>query len=130
MANPIVLVTDHCYLQCQSVNSIIINEPDGSDDDGRLFILRKRKKKSAKKKVTPKQKYQICIDFVPVAVSNVNGSGRNDFSVTVTVSIMGHEACLKLFGELCHQIREQLPDHLFLNQLVDRFLAEDNKSAD
>jgi hypothetical protein len=132
MAN-IVLVTDHCYLQCQAINFIAINEVESKAEEPSLFVTsrqkRSRKNKfnrgSKKKQAKPERLYQVVIDFIPIGNPNTGGSlSRGNDQAQVGVTVVGRDTCLKLFATIVHQIREQQPDALYLNQLVERFLTE------
>src|ERR1035437_5596022 len=134
MAN-IVIVTDQCYLLCEAINYIAVNEVD-EDDRQKLSYFDKPKTKSRRiKKPTKKQldaldkkQVHIIIDFIPVAGTNVNNNSRrlgsNPDSTTVAITVTGKDRCLNLFSHMVEQIREQIPDHMFLDKLVDKFIQE------
>lgn len=133
MAN-IVLVTKQCYLLCEAINYISVEEIKDEDSELELFISSRPRKKNKKKKLTPKQKllnnlktenklYQIQIDFVPVPCTSTNNSSRGRESL-VTISVRGQNSCLTLYREILKQIREQQPDKLFLDKLVDQFFSD------
>jgi hypothetical protein len=139
----IVIVTSQCYLLCEAINHITMHdaeEPCEAKEEE--FGLSRRRRQHKKRRLTAKQKkaiafaklnqkYQIVIDFVPVSGSSPHlvhggGSGREN-STTVSITVRGRERCEALFSEMVEQIREQLPDNVFLNQLAERFLSEYSK---
>lgn len=140
MAN-IVIVSSRCYLLCESINWISIDiQGDTLDDDGdivfeeSLSTRRKNKKtKVSKRKTLSAEKerlnklnntfYKISVNFVPV-----NGGGnqmsRPDVR-QVDVLVRGHDKAMSTYHEMVTQIREQLPDQMFLDKLVEKLLSGD-----
>lgn len=131
----IVIVTRQCYLLCESINFISVHEMDEADKEDSLFFSPKLKRKS-KKKLTPKQQlleklkkaaqlYKITIDFIPTPTGSTNSSGLskgNHGSVDITVR--GYDRCIELYMDMISQIREQQPDKLFLDKMVEKFFTE------
>ena len=134
----IVIVTKQCYLLCESINYIAINEVDEDQEERavKFFDTHKKKRKGAKptKKQLEewkKQQYQIIIDFVPVnSISTNNNSlsrkGGGDSS-TVAIRVSGKDRCLDLFAHMVKQIREQIPDNKFLDDIVEEFIQENKE---
>lgn len=127
MAN-LVIVTKHCYLLCESINSISLEECDGQDE--KWAPLPKKKKKMALKPnkaiktdaIKNTLEYEITIDFIS---SMAPTSGRNGGSDrTLAIRIRGYDRALALYKDMVNQIREQLPDKLFLDKLCDKFFSE------
>lgn len=127
----IVIVTNQCYLLCDAINYIAIREiyEDQEEDDRLILNRRKRKRKlTQKQKMMQKLKketqlYEISIDFVSTNNGNAQSNSRHggpDNSLTIVVR--GYDNCLTLYKDMVDQIREQLPDKVFLDKLVDRFL--------
>jgi len=128
----IVIVTQQCYLLCESINYIAINEVQ-DEDDGLSFIRPKRTrrtKKSTKAQIEAwkKQQFQIIIDFIPVgSISQNNNISRNNSNTTsVNIRVTGRDRCLDLFAHMVQQIREQIPDNKFLDEIVEKFIQENN----
>ena len=147
MAN-IVIVSSHCYILCEAINHInvdIMSSIAGNyDEDDRaptMAFLNKAKNRRTKKSVKritkklseEKQRlannfYKITINFVPV---NRNSQGRNDDVRIVEIVIQGQDKAMNLYQEMINQIREQLPDQLFLDSLVSKLLegsGDDNQN--
>ena len=124
----IVIVTKQCYLLAEAINYITINEVRDDDYVKLDFDNSKKKSKKPTKKGTPDdaRQFQIIVDFIPLQgttttlKSNHNSSG----SVNVAVAVTGRERTLDLFAHMVDQIREQLPDQKFLDQMVEKFLTE------
>ena len=132
MAN-IVIVTKQCYLLAQAITYIAIDKVQDDQDKERLTFVKPRryKKKPTKRQIELAQLkemgqlYNININFIPVNNGiNISGSGRgNGETCELCITVGGREATLALFSDMVSQIREQLPDQLFLDTLVERFLT-------
>lgn len=132
----IVIVTKQCYLICESINYIIVNEiyEDDAESDLSMFSLREKPRKKRKTRRPTKKEldlieskqYNVVIDFVPINGINPNNGNKsligNNHSVAIRVT--GRSNCLELFSHMVEQIREQIPDHMFLDRMVEKFLAE------
>lgn len=142
----IVIVTSRCYLLCEAINHISVDEVDEDAWEEELQLkLRKKPKKGLKTKKRRPTKaeiaeaiqnaaYKITIDFVPVAISapssNSGGgykSSSKDSQTQVAITVYGRDRCQALFVDIVAQIREQLPDQVFLDSLVEKLLASNNK---
>jgi len=131
----IVIVTKQCYLLCEAINYIAINEVQDDDDKelSSMFDKPKRGRKSrkpTKKQVEAwkRQQYQIVIDFVPA--NGINPTNGNQLrksggdTATIGIKITGRDRCLDLFAHMVEQIREQIPDNKFLDEIVEKFIQE------
>jgi hypothetical protein len=70
--------------------------------------------------------YNIVIDFIPKNNPNVGGGNlrkSGDENTTVQIRVHGYTRTLSLFQDIVAQIREQIPDEMFLNKLVEQFLT-------
>lgn len=130
----IVIVSSHCYLLCEAVEHISIDICGEYRDDDDEIELVKRSSRSRRKprKPTRKEKeeaarreeayYQVSIAFVAV---NRNPMGKNGSDHrTLQITIKGHDKAIALYKEIVAQIREQIPDQLFLNDLVTKLLGD------
>jgi hypothetical protein len=133
MAN-IVIVTQQCYLLCEAINYIAINEIDESDERKLSFFNKptgKKGKKPTKRQLEEwrRQQFQIVIDFVPAAGVTPSSSGLSKHNsgntATVAIKVSGRDHVLALFSHMVEQIREQIPDNKFLDDIVSKFLQED-----
>jgi hypothetical protein len=133
----LVIVTDKCYLLCESINYMSLNEGD-SDTYYEEVKLKLRKSKGKIMPLTSSQRdqlenfriYSLTIDFIPspTANSSSSNSSRNSETATVSITLRGKAAAEALFSDVVGQIREQIPDHKFLNELAERFLTDFHES--
>lgn len=143
MAN-IVIVSSHCYLLCEAINHISIDvcgEDDLFERNDRPIEFAKNANRSSRRKNSKKPKrlskkekeqkeleertyYQITVNFVAVN-RNVQGRMGNEDQRTVQVIVHGRDEAMKLYKDMVDQIRNQIPDQLFLNDLVTRLLEGD-----
>ena len=131
----IVIVTKQCYLLCEAINYIAINEVDENNDQKLSFFDKpasgKKRKKPTKKQLEEwqRQQFQIVIDFVPANGVTPSTSGlskhSNGNTTTVAIKVSGRDNVLALFSHMVEQIREQIPDNKFLDDIVSKFLQED-----
>lgn len=139
MAN-IVIVSSRCYLLCEAINHISMDiHGDMWDDEGEIVYKDSSKKRKAKKPKTSKKTaarlqeerleklentfYQITINFVPVGGSAILGNSRGGDVRQVQIMVRGHSKAVGLYQEIVMQIREQLPDQMFLDKLVENLLG-------
>ena len=134
----IVIVSSYCYLLCEAINSISVDvagrHDDVFDSDSVLKDFRKSLSKSKSSRYKTKRQrdkekkeeeqrknelyYQVSINFVP------NGGYQNGSldQRVVTIMVQGHDKAKALYTEMVQQIREQLPDQLYMKELVEKFL--------
>lgn len=112
----IVIVTDHCYLSCENINHVRMEELHLTDERWTYNKKTLQVSDSAKH-------YQISIDFDPVVTNNTSHKQRN-CSEVVKVIITGKKNAHSVYREIIHQIREQTPDKLYLDKLVDKFFTD------
>jgi hypothetical protein len=135
----VVIVTKQCYLLCEAINYIAINEVQDEDED-RMSVFDRPKRGRKTRKPTKKQldalksqQFNIIIDFIPannVNPSNGNGLSKNrGDSTTVAIKVTGRDRCQELFTHMVEQIREQIPDNKFLDQIVEQFLIESREDG-
>lgn len=119
----VIIVTKQCYLVCERINSITITETDEGDRVFSLSSIRKNSKKKTKKPID--KKFRIVIDFVPLSANSPsNQYSSNGNTAAVAIEMRGEKAVLGLFKQIVDQIREQQPDKLWLDKLVEKFFAE------
>lgn len=136
MAN-IVIVTKQCYLLCQAIVYVAVNETYNGEEKEDIFYRPKKPKKLTKKQQQQKKdaearaKYQIIIEFIPInnSSNNIHNNMGPNGTCTLAISVTGKEECLGLFASMVGQIREQIPDQLWLDTLVQRFLTEQTEGA-
>lgn len=107
----IAIVTSRTFILCESINNMYI-EPD-FEGYGRAMI----------------PYYRIVIDFESGNRSNNQASGQlsssrnSDTRSIVNIKIIGEDAALRLFKELVQQVREQCPDQVYLDKMMEKILS-------
>lgn len=105
----IVIVTRKCYVVADKINYVTIHEE--SED----YVHRGRRVK--------RRIYNILIDFDPVSTTSHK---RGDGSVCVKIQDDEKKANA-LYMDMVQQIREQCPDQLYLDKVIENFLESDKK---
>lgn len=125
MAN-LVIVTSRCYLICNAINYIAVNECSDDDESFEKLSARvKNKKKPSKTAIDEIRLYKVQIHFeLANSGQNTNNSRHSDSTGAVEIQVRGKRLVEELFGSIVQQIREQLPDQKFLDQLVEKFLID------
>ncbi|CAM6003918.1 unnamed protein product [Sphagnum balticum] len=120
-----------------AINYIAINEVQDDDQD-RLSIFDKPRRGRKRKKPTKKQletwnrqQFEIIIDFIPTHGTNANNNSSRSKgdSATVAIQVAGRDRCLELFAHMVEQIREQIPDNKFLDDIVEKFIQETKETS-
>lgn len=110
-----VIVTQNQYLLASKIHHIVMDENvnyiDGRNAAGKMISIRD-------------VNYVIQIIYSPENVNSSNGqlSNSNDqreCSVTIRSAVNAH----KVFRDLIQQIREQMPDQLYLDTALERMIA-------
>ena len=65
--------------------------------------------------------YSIDIDFVPIPNTNANNTRRDDNGF-VSIRVIGEKVAKNLFVEIVKQIRDQIPDQKFLDDMLNNML--------
>lgn len=125
----VVIVTSQCYLLAESINYIVINEVDDSDDkEWRPTSAKNRKIRKTNKVVRDyileRKPFNIVIDFVPKGQPQNQNKGSSDESSVITITVHGLKRCVLMFHDIVEQLREQIPDQMFLDKLVEKLLTE------
>lgn len=114
------IVTDKCFLACEKVTSVTLQEL--APDKNRLK-LRIRSRQSMMKKFT------LTITYYPIALGQNHYNGEpNEFTLNLTV--YGKEAANKLYAEIVKEVQEQHPNDGYLDKLVNELLARDEFAID
>ena len=104
----LVIVTKKCYISCEKINHITLQEEvEEINVRHEPFAI---------------PYWNIVIDFDPLSTPNTNlNSRREDRLVSIKVGDL--ETAYVLFHDIVNQIREQMPDQLFLDKMVEKFLT-------
>lgn len=138
----LVIVSSHCYLLCESIQHISMDiwSNDEYEINSDLSLNRRYHPKPRKaKSKTAKEKeqlekienaiYRISINFMPVGGSNNNnplskGNYNSGDGRCVQFLVQGQKKAEGVYKEIVNQIREQIPDQVYLDKLVDKLLQE------
>jgi len=122
----VIIVTKRCYLTCERVISIVIEETHAdseSNDNERSWTFLGRKV------VEPKPKppgYLITVLYVPEVVAaitkNANLFGNQASQCSMEIYVSNEEDAFALFTEMVYEIQEQSPNDLYLDKLVAKVL--------
>ena len=136
----IVIVADQCYLLAEAINYIVIHEIDDTGDcDWQPSTVKQRKlrkrnpNKYAREYALERKPYNIVIDFIPKNGPQIgSGSGNNsllkkgsDDNTFVSIRVHGFTRTMALFKDIVSQLRDQIPDELYLDRLVEKFLTSE-----
>jgi ABC-type antimicrobial peptide transport system permease subunit len=132
----VVIVANQCYLLAEAINYMVINECDDSDDRSwhpttpkarKMYRDRKKRDKYEVMYRNERKPYQIIINFIPKGAAsmqnNTNSLSKKSDDTTVTIRVHGLQPTISLFQDIVSQIRDQIPDELFLDRLVQNFLT-------
>lgn len=101
------IVTDRCFLTCEKVVAVVIEES---------FEEKKTKVKKTLKKVL--DYCTISITYTPSATSSYDGQNCLELRVTEKAK------ALSLYNEIVRQVQEQFPNDVFLDKLVNKMLGD------
>lgn len=103
----ITIVTSRAYLICDAINSI---------------TLRAEPERITNTKIMPY--YFIDINFKPLNNGNQNNNNNrnNEEGEIVCIKVIGEKVALKLYKEVVGQIREQMPDQMYLDKMLENIL--------
>lgn len=108
-----VIVTENQYILAQKIHHITMDE--------RVEYAEIRS--SAGRYRTIKDSYyQILVYYTPEVTAAGHHNGREDIR-ECQVTVRGHVNAHRLFKSLVSQIREQMPDELYLNKALEDMLA-------
>lgn len=111
----LVIVTDKCYLICESVNFINLQESPASTS----YSYSRKTKKNTK---TSSNLYEITIDFTPKPTTSRPG-GPDVSTDVLKFKVRGKKEAENAFKLIVNQIREQIPDKFYINKLMEDFLT-------
>jgi len=123
----IVIVTKRCYLACESITSVTVQESEITDENDDSWRPRKwwQKRKIDELKGIP-PKFTVEIAYTAIQNQTLQSSSKN-YSVredVLTVDIFGEKQAYALYTEIVKEIRDQSQDSLFLDNLIEKVLAD------
>lgn len=123
------IVTSRCFIACEKVTSVVIEE--NIPERTRVRPKKARKKTYAKNaapiKEPPKQ-FTITVSYYPLAQQKNNqngygnGSGNGIEECSLDLRVIGKKEAYSLYAEIIKEVREQHPNEGYLDELVDRIL--------
>jgi len=134
----VVIVSKQAYLICEAINYIVIDETDEDESDWDGSSSRKKKRPTAttrrqKEYIRKHKPYIVRINFLSATKGNQqnanslrNGGGDAD---QVNIRVHGLDNTINLYAEIVEQLREQMPDVLYLDKLVEKFLTAKAKTT-
>ena len=122
-----VIVTKRCFLTCEKVTSVIIEEL--SSKKVKELVVEKKKKRgksSRKTKLVDVPQYAICIAFIPSSSQKAQNStygGNGKEEQTLELRVLGKKEAYSLYSEIIREVQEQHPNEGYLDKLVEKMLA-------
>ena len=111
----ITLVTSRVYLLCERINHIIMQaeyeQTHRHNPHSGLIVS-----------------YNIYISFTPLASASHSQIGDEERQMIVKVH--GEKHSQRLYNEIVTQLREQLPDQMYLDKMLDKILSGENDIHD
>jgi hypothetical protein len=124
----LVIVTKQCFLLCDRIISIVLDEAH-KEDTGDEDTQYKRQSWSFRKTAAKEKpsEWFIEIKYIPEITSiqgrqNGGAISQRDFC-SLEIRLFDKDEAFKLYSEIVHEIREQMPDQLFLDKLVNSALT-------
>ena len=105
----IVVVTGRAYLMAEAINHICLYT------DGTYL------ESPNGKEMKYVDYYSIDIDFIPIPNTNANNNRRDDNGF-VSIRVIGEKVAKALYTEIVKQIRDQIPDQKFLDDMLSSML--------
>lgn len=114
-----VIVTQNQYLQCSKIHHMMMDEQTNYHE----VTLENQDRRTVREKY-----YQITIIYSPIDINSTGGNGfgnsqssqdQRECSVIIRGAVNAH----KVFRDIVEQIREQLPDQVYLDKALERMLA-------
>lgn len=128
----LILVTQQCYLVCDKITYITLEQQHATDSDGNYLYTEAREptfieklfrlKNGARRH---KMVWVVTIDYTPESFQNGNSNRNSRESCTVSIDVFEKEDAVALFKEMVSQIRDQCPDQLYLDKLISNTLGGD-----
>ena len=112
-----VIVTKNQYLLCEKIQHIIMNEQ----------VQYQNYQKGGKTYAKKEYVYDIQIMYLPEGASAHNGGNvsQHDY-MHCQVRIRGKVDAYKVYKDLIQQVRESMPDKLFLDKAMENLLTDED----
>lgn len=134
------IVTNRCFLACEGITSVVIEELLPEYPTPKKKRLNKEKKtktavfEKEKKEVKPKEsllpRFCVTISYYPLSTftgNNSNGygnsSGHSGQEERLELRIFGKTEAKILYAEIIREVQEQHPNEGYLDKLVNKVLT-------
>lgn len=126
------IVTNRCFLACDKVNSIVIEE---LITERQLPPRRKAKRRKSKKTGTQLKKkpvppieeeprqFVITIGYYPSSLQGQQNNRGDPSEYSLDLRVNGKKEAYALYGEIVKEVQEQHPGEGYLDTLVSKMLA-------
>lgn len=131
----LILCTKRCFLVCEDIISITVQDTHYDDEErprrSKRPTLLERIKYARQGFFPPvpeaERTYCINLQYIMPQINNYGNSGSAE---CLNIEVQGKEETLRLFKELVTEIREQKPDTLYLDKLIENVLGEEPEMLD
>lgn len=123
------VVTNRCFLACEKVTSVVIEElmpdrppPRPKKKMGKKYL--KTKKTPAAAIVKPPRQFSITISYYPIAINTQqynSGNGTRD-EHSMDLRVIGKDTAYALYAKIIKEVQEQHPNEGYLDKLVGEML--------
>lgn len=127
-----VIVTNRCYLVCEKVTSITVQEYESESTKKRPRLKAKGKVKKAVVPLVDKTSFKLEINYIPASAnvaqksSSYHATSGNTTEHTIELDVFTKVATFALYHELVKQIRDQTQDQIYLDKMVDELLGKES----
>lgn len=109
-----VIVTQNQYILAHKINHITMDEQ---------VQYHEVRSSSGRYRTVIDKYFQITVIYIPEQTQANSSNGREPDPKECSVIIRGAASAHKVFANLIQQIREQMPDQLYLDTALERMLA-------
>ncbi len=123
---PLHIVTSRCFLTCEKVTFIKLEEfPSVPLIPTKPKQLKGKKKVGRPKKVAePKIDYRITVGYYPVLPAG-SFQQREPNECILELGLPDKQKIQALYAEIVREVQEQHPSELYLDKLVNKILTQD-----
>jgi hypothetical protein len=111
-----VIVTQNQYILASKIHSVVLNEEGEWKDvhvNGKLVSVKE-------------QVYTIHVTYSPDLTATTMGGNSRDDTRECTCTLKGKVNAYTVYKDLINQLRDQMPDQLFLDKAIENLLNQDS----
>jgi hypothetical protein len=125
------IVTSRCFLTCEKIISITIQEERPETDYSIKPIKAAKSKAKVKKAKVPDKKFEIKIVYYPLAVGGSHGihNTSEPTEYTLDITSLDEKTAHTLYGEIVREVQEQHPHEGYLDKLVSKLFENETELA-